>query len=144
MRSLCRFLLCLFLAQTAGAVCDDVTHPDVNLQAKMRIEADAPSAEARRIREEAGRAAAEARAEKIRNLPAELVPAWIEGRISEEELNRLPSVAPTEVQAAASSVVVEVPRRRLFRLGFAFLLVLVLGGAVGFRRLREMGLMPPR
>jgi len=140
MRRFCRFLLCCFLAGTAGAVCDDVTHPDVNLLAKMRVEADAPSAEERRLREETSRAVAEERAEKIRNLPAEWVPAWIEGRISDEELNRLPVAAQTRVME--SSAVAEVPRRRLLRLGFAVLLVLVLGGAVWLRRLREMGLMP--
>jgi Fe2+ transport system protein FeoA len=84
-------------------------------------------------------AAAEERAEKIRNL-RRWVPAWIEGRISDEELNRLPVAAQTRVME--SSAVAEVPRRRLLRLGFAVLLVLVLGGAVWLRRLREMGLMP--
>ncbi len=83
---------------------------------------------------------AEQRAKRIHNLPPELVAAWAEGRVTEDELvkvspERLPQLKPVKVS---------IPPRRLTRLVLAGTGALALGLLFVFQRRRAASPRPPQ
>jgi hypothetical protein len=83
-------------------------------------------------REDARRAEAVKKAEKIRNLPPERVQDWISGKLSEEDLDRLSS----EPRKQEPEVLLDVPRSRLNRLLLVGAAVLILSFFFGWQRRR--------
>ena len=87
-------------------------------------------------REIASRAEAEKRVERIRNLPPERVQDWIDGKLSEADLERVTS-EPHAQQEQGPEVTVTLPRDRLTRLVLVSLGVMVLAFLYGRQRRRE-------
>ena len=136
---LCVCVAALLLATgVARAVSADTTDADAVVRDKVERDERGPGmAEALR-REEARRAEAEKRAEAIRNLPPARVQDWIDGKISESELERL----ATGPRAPAQEGAVAVSRGRLNRLFVVSVAVLVLALLYGAqRRKARMGSM---
>ena len=116
-------------SDVAFAVREDTANPDSVLQDRdMR----GVSAQEYLHREELRRAEAEKRAEKIRDLPPESVQDWINGKLSEADLDRLTSTKPSQEPV----VTVAVPRERLNRLLLVSGAVLVLAFLYGLQRRR--------
>lgn len=138
---LCLLVTCLWAAQ-APAVFEDLSDHAANAQAKVDGEAQAPQPEAVVQHEAERQEAARVRAEKIRRLPPSQVEAWAEGRLSDEDLDRL-SVAQEEA-AAAAELVVTVPRGRVLRLVFSGLLAVFLAGVLWRRRRQEQARARPK
>jgi hypothetical protein len=128
---LCLLVTCLWAVQ-APAVFEDLSDPDANAQAKVDGEAQAPQPEKVLQQEVERQEAARVRAEKIRRLPPSQVQAWAEGRLSDEDLDRL-SLAQEEAADVAERMVT-VPRSRVLRLFLSGLLVVFLAGVLWRRR----------
>ena len=87
-------------------------------------------------REIASRAEAEKRVERIRNLPPERVQDWIDGKLSEADLERVTSGSHAQQEQGPEGSVA-LPRDRLTRLALVSLGVMVLAFFYGRQRRRE-------
>lgn len=126
--------VCLF-ARLGFAIFATDTASEEIVQARGYKEPSAGSAESAKRKQEEIQESARARVEKVRNLPPDQIQAWTEGKITDDELNRL-SVAPGAA-ADAVAVAVAVPRSHVIRLEICGALVVVLAGVLWYRRRQE-------
>jgi len=119
------------LAGGAFAVGNETVAPEAVIREKADRTRTGGTPQELLQREEARRARAEERAEKIRRLAPDQVPAWVASDHSDEALERLAAM-PTESPPPALG---GVPQTRMVRLGLAIVAVFVLG--IAFRRYRN-------
>ena len=86
-------------------------------------------------RVEASRAEAEKRVERIRNLPPERLQDWIDGKLSEADLERVTRETPASQRAVEAASVV--PSEHVKRLVLVSLAVVALAFLYGRQRRRE-------
>lgn len=129
----CMCLATLFLTPgMARAISEDKDEAVAVVYAKVEREERGVSPEEALRREEARRAEAAKKVDQIRNIPPERVQDWINGKLSEADLDKAVFAPP----AQAPAVTLAVPRDRLNRLLLASVAVLVLACLYALQRRR--------
>ena len=124
-----RFCFCvaafLLSSNVTRAVSENTLSPDVMVRDKVDQDERSISLETGLHREAVRRAEAEKKVKTLRNIPPEHVQDWINGKLSEEALEKLVVEARKNSSRVAESMV---PRARLNR----FLLLSLVTGALAF------------
>ena len=126
--------LCL-VAGRATAVFEDIADSAANAQSRVDGELRAASPETVVFQEAERQEAARKRVDKIRHLRPDKIQDWLDGKLSEEDLDRF--YVPDAESDGESEMKVPIPRGRLIRLELCGILVVCLAGVVWHRRRRE-------
>lgn len=134
--SLFRLTLCLtFVAAAARAVVDEGLFPEAAVRDKLEQDYRAGQQKPDTVAERARRTArAKQRADQIINLPADQVAAWVEGRLKESDLEKMPESSP---RAQTTTSAPTFPVFRLFRLVLVGVCVVVFGLIMRAQRRRN-------
>jgi len=131
-----RFFLCvaalLLSANMARAVVEDAASPDLVARDKVDRDERGVSPETSLRKEAARRAEAEKKVEALRNIPPERVQDWINGKLSEAELEKVVAEAKGKPRGVAAPA----PRLKLNRFLLLSLATLVLAFVYSAQRRR--------
>ena len=131
--SLFRLTLCLtIVATTARAVVDEGQFPEAAVRDKLEQDYRAGQQKPDTVAERARQiASAKQRADRVLNLPADQVAAWVEGRLKESDLEKMPEPSPLAQPTTT------VPLYRLLRIVLVGMCVVVFGFIMRAQRRRN-------